>query len=195
MHGLEEVQYHVPELETILGDTYGICVSGDSLVIDARTGQRYRLDEVGALADFVIQGVDEQWRPAMGRVSHWVDSGHKPVFRVTLRNGAQIKVTADHRLLTEAGWRPLCELQVGDYIGTPSHLIGPASEETARRLNTVWEEIITIEPAGVEHVYDLTVEGLHSLSPTTSSSITASIRSRLSRWQVNWRVMSRVKPT
>ena len=162
MHGLEEVQYHVPELETILGDTYGICVSGDSLVIDARTGQRYRLDEVGALADFVIQGVDEQWRPAMGRVSHWVDSGHKPVFRVTLRNGAQIKVTADHRLLTEAGWRPLCELQVGDYIGTPSHLIGPASEETARRLNTVWEEIITIEPAGVEHVYDLTVEGLHS---------------------------------
>jgi DNA polymerase-3 subunit alpha len=34
--------------------------------------------------------------------------------------------------------------------------------QTARSLNVVWEEIVAIEPAGVEHVYDLTVEGLHS---------------------------------
>ncbi len=33
---------------------------------------------------------------------------------------------------------------------------------TAHNLNTVWQKIVSIEPAGVEHVYDLTVEDLHS---------------------------------
>lgn len=125
MHGQEPVTYHHPDLEPILGDTYGICVSGDAIVIDAQTGRRCRLDEVDNHAGFVIQGIDEDWRPAVGRVTHWIDNGRKPVFRVVLRNGLTIKVTADHRLLTEEGWQPLHNLRVGGYIGTPPYLIGP----------------------------------------------------------------------
>jgi len=34
--------------------------------------------------------------------------------------------------------------------------------ETLKKLNVVWEEIISIEPAGIEDVYDLTVEGFHN---------------------------------
>ena len=34
--------------------------------------------------------------------------------------------------------------------------------ETSRSLNVSWQKILSIEPVGVEHVYDLTVEGLHS---------------------------------
>ena len=34
--------------------------------------------------------------------------------------------------------------------------------DTTQRTNVAWEEIVTIEPAGVEHVYDLTVKGLHN---------------------------------
>lgn len=150
MHGEEEVEFRHPELEPILGETYGICVSGDALITDARSGRRYRLDEIGDLDDFRVQGVDDQLRPAVGRVTHWIDSGHKPVFEVTLRSGATVKVTADHRLLTEAGWLPLKDLAVGDVIATlPDAPL-------------FWDEIVTIEPAGMEHVYDLTVEGLHN---------------------------------
>ena len=29
-------------------------------------------------------------------------------------------------------------------------------------MNVIWDEIVAIEPVGLEHVYDLTVEGLHS---------------------------------
>lgn len=130
MHGREEVAYHHPLQEPILKNTYGICVSGDAIVIDAQTGQRYRLDEVGALSDFMIQGVDERWQPAVGHVTHWIDSGHKPVYEVTLRNGASIKVTEDHRLLTEEGWQPLKALKVGDYIGTPRSLYGAKESKT-----------------------------------------------------------------
>ncbi|MCB8952554.1 MAG: PHP domain-containing protein [Ardenticatenales bacterium] len=125
MHGKQPVQYHHPDLESILGDTYGICVSGDSLVTDVRTGQRFRLDELSDCDDFMIQGVNERWEMAAGQVLHWIDSGYKEVYRLTLRNGASIKITADHRLLTEHGWRPLVDLQAGDYVAVPPRLLEP----------------------------------------------------------------------
>ncbi|PKO23686.1 MAG: hypothetical protein CVU38_02830 [Chloroflexi bacterium HGW-Chloroflexi-1] len=125
LHGEQAAHYVHPILEPILAETMGVCVSGDALVMDVRTGRRCRLDQVGDMAEMVIQGIAEDWRPAAGRVTHWIDSGSKPVFKVTLRNGAHLKVTADHRLLSEDGWRPLNELRPGDYIGTPPALLGP----------------------------------------------------------------------
>ncbi len=124
-HGRRKVQYIVPQMKEILENTFGICVSGDASVSDARTGRRYRLDELEKVPDLVIQGVDEEWRPAQARVIRWIDSGFKPVYRVTLRNGAHIKVTEDHRLLTEDGWRPLRELKVGNFLAAPPFLFGP----------------------------------------------------------------------
>ena len=230
LHGEQAAHYVHPILEPILAETMGVCVSGDALVMDVRTGRRCRLDQVGDMAEMVIQGIAEDWRPAAGRVTHWIDSGSKPVFKVTLRNGAHLKVTADHRLLSEDGWRPLNELRPGDTIGTPPALLGPEEgvglvcdhrklralayliadgsltscamvdkglmratgfdrqhfrsasrqreripdrvaasvvqkldmPETAQRMNVAWQKIMSIEPIGIEHVYDLTVEGLHS---------------------------------
>ncbi len=197
MHGKKEAEYVHPSLEPILGETYGVCVSGDAIVADARTGRRYRLDEIRHETDVVVWGVDKSHRMATGRVTHWIDSGVKPVQQLTLSNGASVKVTPDHRLLTEQGWRPLQELTVGDRIAVPEFAVGadkqlqtagflPASldrtgveanatgvgasglAETAVRASAqplgavVWEAIVSIEPAGLEHVYDLTVEGLHS---------------------------------
>ena len=52
-------------------------------------------------------------------------NGEKPVCNVTLRNGAHIKLTHDHRVLTEEGWRAIGELSVGSYIATPRYLIHP----------------------------------------------------------------------
>jgi DNA polymerase-3 subunit alpha len=126
MHGEEEVKYHHQLLEPILNETYGICISGDSLVIEAKTGLRYRVDELeDKLDNFYIQGVDDNYRPAVGRVSHWIDNGCKPVYRVTLRNGATIKTTIDHKFLSETGWKVLQELQPGDYVAVPSQLVEP----------------------------------------------------------------------
>ena len=222
-HGRRKVTYIAPQMKETLENTFGICVSGDAMIADTRTGRRYRLDELKDVPDLVVQGVDEEWRPAEGRVLRWMDNGVKPVFRLTLRNGAQIKVTADHRLLTIDGWRPLCELRVGESVATPPFLFGPRNElepaiaratfgaevevasslsyhalmsnygidrqhfspkkrqrerisahivaplaerldlpQTRRQLNVHWQEIVSIEAAGEESVYDLTVEGIHS---------------------------------
>jgi len=135
MHGDEPVEYKHPKLQTILSETYGICVSGEAWITEARTGRRYRLAEIGQFDEFYVQGVDVNWQPAVGRVTHWIDSGEKPVYRITLRNGASVKVTEDHRLLTEAGWLPLRDLSPGDYVGTPPQLFGPdtSTQGTDRR--------------------------------------------------------------
>ncbi len=126
MHGEEQVVYHHEKLRPILEETYGICISGDSRVFDAVTGQPYRVDELADRAgDFTIQGVDSQQRPTLGRVTHWFNNGEKPVYRLTLHNGTSIKATIDHRFLTETGWKTLAELCVGDYVGTPPALFEP----------------------------------------------------------------------
>src|SRR5690606_31324872 len=126
LHGEEETVYRHPKLEPILKETYGICVSGDTFVFDAINGDRYRIDELQHKAgDFYIQGIDEQYQTKVSRVTHWVHNGVKDVYRITLRNGASIKATAEHKFLTESGWKPLDNLQVGDYVATPPHLVEP----------------------------------------------------------------------
>lgn len=126
LHGEEESVYRHPSLEAILGETYGICITGDSLVFDGVSGKRHRVDELSDQAGkFYIQGVDENNRATKSLVTHWMNNGVKPVFQLTLRNGTTIKATANHRFLTENGWVELQDLIVGDYIGTPPKLLEP----------------------------------------------------------------------
>ncbi len=63
-HGKKPVEYMTPEMEDILSNTYGVCVTGDTLVFDAETGERVRIDELqGRAGSFYVQGVDEELRP------------------------------------------------------------------------------------------------------------------------------------
>lgn len=134
LHGEEETPFLHPKLEPILNETYGICITGDSIIIDARTGKRHRIDEIEHLAgDFAIQGVDECNQTVVSYVTHWFNNGTKPVYKIQLRNGATIKATADHKFLTEYGWKMLHELGVGDYLATPPKLVEPLEPSTMPR--------------------------------------------------------------
>ncbi len=126
LHGEEVVHFHHPKLEPILAETYGICLSGDTLVIDAETGLRHRLDALAERAgNFWIQGVDENFNAQIGKVTHWIDNGEKPTFCLKLRNGTTINATANHLFLTEHGWKRLDQLCADDYIATPMQLNEP----------------------------------------------------------------------
>ncbi|MCS7069917.1 MAG: DNA polymerase III subunit alpha, partial [Anaerolinea sp.] len=126
MHGEEPVVYHHPKLEPILAETYGICVSGDTIVINTSTGERVRIDQMGnAPGNFYVQTLDDNWNTTTARVTHWFDNGEKPVFQLVLTNGARIKATADHQFLTEHGWRRLADLTPGMFIATPPYLVEP----------------------------------------------------------------------
>ncbi len=136
LHGTEPVHYHHPLLEPILGETYGICVSGDTQVFDVATGQRMQVRDIAnAVGDgaFRIQSVDASLRTVDAPVSNWIFNGQKPVYRVTLRNGASIKTTFDHKFLTEDGWQPLETLQPGDHVATPPTLLEPEHPDSVAR--------------------------------------------------------------
>src|SRR5581483_771211 len=121
-HGREPVTYADPRLKAVASHTYGICLAGDTLVFEASTGRRRRIDSLAAHEHVLVQGVDAELRPAHAPVTRWFDNGVKPVYRLRLGNGATIKATANHEFLTERGWRRLEELRPGDRVGTPSKL-------------------------------------------------------------------------
>ncbi len=122
-HGRQAVTYDLPDMEEYLKDTFGICVTGDTLVFDAISGARVRIDQLkDRVGDFYVQGVDEALNPRKGKLSYWVCNGEKEVFKVKLKNGSSAKMTSNHRVLTENGWRELGQLKPGDRIAIPRKL-------------------------------------------------------------------------
>lgn len=122
-HGRQAVTYDLPAMEEYLQDTFGICVAGDTLVHDATTGKRVRIDQLkDRVGEFYVQGIDNQLEARQSLLTHWVCNGQKPVVKVALKNGLSVKMTPDHKVLTEHGWRPIGELSAGSYIALPKKL-------------------------------------------------------------------------
>src|SRR5207247_3263645 len=113
--GQEPVKYPDERLREILHDTYGICLSGGTLVFDAASGRRIRIDQLAEHDDVLVQGVDNGLGPVHARITKWLDNGVRHVFELKLRNGARIKATANHEFLTEDGWKRLAELEPGAF--------------------------------------------------------------------------------
>ncbi|MCB9294383.1 MAG: DNA polymerase III subunit alpha [Lewinellaceae bacterium] len=132
-HGRKPVTYDLEAMSEYLHETYGICLTGDALVHDATTGKPVRIDTLqDKVGEFYVQGIDEQLQTQRAKVTHWVCNGRKSVYEVKLRSGANIKMTSNHEVLTEEGWREIGQLGAGDYIATPGKL-DVAAEETCTR--------------------------------------------------------------
>src|SRR3989449_5751313 len=91
------------------------CVTGDTLVFTARG--LCRADRLAAAKDAVDVVLDSrfdagEWGPA----STVFSTGEKPVFRLTTAEGYEVRLTADHRVMTARGWRRADELQPGDLL-------------------------------------------------------------------------------
>lgn len=97
----------------------GKCVKGDTLVVDARTGKRVRIDEVYQTRDLVVNTLDADYRLRPTAPTDYLDNGVRPCFRLVTHTGREIEVTANHPFLTVEGWKPLSELSAGDCIAVP----------------------------------------------------------------------------
>lgn len=97
----------------------GKCVSWRTLVVDPGTGARLTIEECVRRRMPTVLGIDDRGFVRRTPVGDWIDSGVKPVWRVTTRLGRTIEVTGHHPFLTVDGWRPLHDLAAGDRIGVP----------------------------------------------------------------------------
>ena len=128
-NGRQQISYIHDDADEILGSTYGLCLTGDTTVVEARTGQPRRLDEIDPDEGFLVQGVDDELRTAVEPVTHWVCNGERDVHRLRLRNGMELKGTADHPVLTDRGWKPLAELGAEDHVAVPRKLVEPPDHD------------------------------------------------------------------
>jgi DNA polymerase III alpha subunit/intein/homing endonuclease len=124
-NGRQEVTFLHPDAEEILGDTYGLCLTGDTVVIEALTGRPTRLDEVDPAGGFWVQGVDDDLNPVVRQVTHWMDNGVRDTVQLELANGMSLTGTPDHPVLTERGWVGLGELRPDDHVATAPELVEP----------------------------------------------------------------------
>jgi replicative DNA helicase len=93
-----------------------------------------------------VLSINGEQRLAVARSDLVWSKGIRPVLRVSLASGRSIRATAEHRLLAHDGWRRVDDLGVGSTLAV-------AQSELR------WEPVSSIEPAGEEEVFDLTVPG------------------------------------
>ena len=92
--------------------SFNKCASSDTRVV-LPDGTRLRLSEAYRRQprELMAMWPDGEVRPH--RVAKIVRTGRKPLLRIRCASGRQIKCTAEHRLLTTAGYRPVGEMAVG----------------------------------------------------------------------------------
>ena len=124
-NGLDEMLSGLqPSTLNIVGarPAIGKCVAADTLLVDPATGARVTLAELVEHDDIEVVTLDDDHRLTVRRPSAVVDDGVKPVFRVRLRTGREVRTTASHPFLTANGWRPLADLAVGTRVAVPREL-------------------------------------------------------------------------
>jgi DNA-directed DNA polymerase III PolC len=101
------------------------CLVAETEVIDAATG---RLVRIGDLADrrasieHTLTCDTGSLRLQSGPVTHVVENGVKPVYRLTTQLGREIVATDNHPFYTIDGWRLLGDLAAGDRIAVPRQI-------------------------------------------------------------------------
>ena len=163
--------------ECVTGDTVVCLADGRRVPIRELTGTTPEVLSIGGGGRVVRAMSDKVWQV-----------GRRPIFEVKLASGRSIRATAEHRLYTFRSWRTVSQLQIDDrlaiahaipepvYAGsahfnfTPSRavvreyaaVLDDHARATLATSDLFWDQVIAIEPAGEEDVYDLTV-------PATSS--------------------------
>ncbi|HZQ56820.1 MAG TPA: LAGLIDADG family homing endonuclease, partial [Acidimicrobiales bacterium] len=116
------------------------CVAEGTLVFDPSTGLTHRIEDIvdhGAGASVVA--VDKAGTVHTSPITARFDQGEQDVIGLRLRDGTVLRVTPDHKVLTDLGWREAGALAVGDRVARVHHAGGfgtarPVTPEQARLL-------------------------------------------------------------
>lgn len=93
----------------------GKCLTGDTRVVDAATGDYLPLEEFIARKSGTTPALDG-WTLRPSAVSDHIDSGVQEVYALRTRCGMTVKATASHPFLTPHGWMPLGSLREGERL-------------------------------------------------------------------------------
>ena len=99
------------------------CLTGDTLVPLADTGQRIPIRDLVGKRDFKIWALNpDTYQLERTAVTNAFSTGTKQTYRLTTNLGRTIKATGNHKFLTIGGWQRLDMLQIGQRIALPRQL-------------------------------------------------------------------------
>jgi error-prone DNA polymerase len=100
------------------------CVVGETLVIDAETGRRGKIEDVvkGSMPLTHTFACNADLKLRKRRVLAATASGPRMVHRLRTALGRELMATPEHPLLTVNGWQPLGSLRPGDHVAAPRTL-------------------------------------------------------------------------
>ncbi|WP_246179987.1 replicative DNA helicase [Kocuria coralli] len=117
------------------------CLPADTRILRADTGAETTMGELYASGarDVPVWTLDESMRYVERPLTHVFSTGVKPVYRLKLTSGREIRATANHKFFTYEGWMPLSELTEGARLAAPRHVNGPS-----KRVHWEDQEIILL---------------------------------------------------
>ena len=101
------------------------CLAGESIIVDAKSGKRYRIDELAdnkMLLPMKTKSMDMQLKVQDFTITNAFFSGEKVSYKLITKSGKTIKATANHKFYRVDGWIRLDGLKVGDKIATPNEM-------------------------------------------------------------------------
>ncbi|KUL26540.1 replicative DNA helicase [Actinoplanes awajinensis subsp. mycoplanecinus] len=103
------------------------CLTAETRVLRADTGAETTMGELFASGarDVPVWALDERLKYVRRHLTHVFTTGEKPVFRMRLASGREIRATANHPFRTYDGWTSLGDLSVGHRIAAPRHVCAP----------------------------------------------------------------------
>lgn len=141
------------------------CITGDSPVYLPDCGYSVPIRELVGKTGFRVMSINtETWKAEPATVTNAFCTGTKPVYKLTTALGRNIRATGNHKFLTVDGWMRLDGLSTESFVAVPQNTI----DESQRIPNymedsaMIWDKIKSIEPDGIEEVFDLTVEPHHN---------------------------------
>lgn len=105
------------------------CLTGDTRILRADTGAETTMRDLyeSGEKDVAVWALADDLRYVQRPMTHVFSTGVKPVYRLRLASGREVRATANHKFFTYAGWRALGDLGVGDCLGIPRHVGAPTS--------------------------------------------------------------------
>src|SRR5690606_12700038 len=99
------------------------CLTGDTLITLADTGERVEMHDLIGRADFFVWALNPtSYKIEKAKVAKAFSTGTKQTYRLTTRLGRSIRATANHQFLTVKGWERLDELAAGVHLALPRHM-------------------------------------------------------------------------
>ncbi|TVR20562.1 MAG: replicative DNA helicase [Anaerolineaceae bacterium] len=133
------------------------CVTGDSRVYLPDESRYVAIRDLAGRTDYRALSLNTatgQLEPQP--VTRFFSPGVQPVYRLRTALGREIRATANHKFYTAAGWKRLDALTTADAIALPAYTVPEAGAG-----DVYWDHVASIQAAGEEAVYDVTVDGNH----------------------------------